>query len=377
MRILPALCYSLAVFCLLISNGYCATETTQTGVASPQNDSETNNIELLRQRALRNALDLALLQVTGATVSGERSDSLRTREDTTITGDKTDASTRLQSRHNTAGATQTQGHARLVEIVKEWQDKGQYYVTAKIAVDSRQEATAKQDAGYFWAQAGKPSLALRFIEENDGVSRSHQDDRTLRFFQDNLIRNGLAISNEEKPHYLIELLQTVQTKTIPGFDATTVHCHVSYKINDKERGTVVAEYKQSHGPDAGFSIDQAKEKCIGAIAPAVSENLIRRLAEIWNQNWNNGTEQTVTIDSLPGDAVPRVNAIIQSLHRITGSTPAQYADGQFVKNVTFKGEGAELAEALRAAFEDENWKVNVGAVQGSRIRLIWQGATQQ
>jgi hypothetical protein len=370
-------CFFLIFFLSTSVNSYGATETTQTGVASPQNDSETNNIELLRQRALRNALDLALLQVTGATVSGERSDSLRTREDTTITADKADATTRQQIRHNAAGATQTKGYARLMEIVREWREKGQYYVTAKIAVDSEQEAATRQDAGHFWVQAGKPTLALTFAENLDGLSRENQDDRTLRFFRDNLIRNGIATSSEAKPRYLIELLQVVQTKELPALGTTTVHCHLSYKISDKERGTTVAEYKQSHGPDAGFSLDQAKEKCIGAVAPAVSENLVRELAGVWNQNWNNGTEQTVIIDSLPGDAVSRSNAIIQDLHRVTATTPAKYAERQFIKNVTFKGEGTELAEAIQTAFEDENWHIMVSAVQGSRIRFTWQGASQK
>jgi hypothetical protein len=49
-----------------------AVESTQTGVASPQKESESGNIELLRERALRNAMDLALMEVTGASISGER-----------------------------------------------------------------------------------------------------------------------------------------------------------------------------------------------------------------------------------------------------------------------------------------------------------------
>ncbi len=378
MRPFNSLNLFFALFFLMIAlHGHCATETLQTGVASPQSDMETNNIELLRQRALNNALDMALLQVHGATVSGERSDSLRTREEITIIGDKTDGTTRQQSRHNARGTTQTQGHARLLEIIKEWQDKGQYYVTAKIAVDSEQEVLAKRDAGYFWAQAGKPALALSFTEDLDGISQAKQDNRTLRFFRDNLISNGIAISIGGKPKYLIELLQVFQTKELPDFGTTTVHCHLSYKLNDKERSIIVAEYKQSHGPDAGFTLEQAKEKCVSTIALKVSENLIRKLAEIWNDKRNNGLEQTITIDFLPGDAVPRANAIIQNLHLVTSSTPVKYTEGQLVKNVTYKGEGAELAEAIRAAFEDENWHIIISAVEGTRIRFTWQGSLQQ
>lgn len=369
--------FSALFFLLIAHNGHCATETIQTGIASPKSDMETNNIELLRQRALRNALDMALLQVHGATMSGERSDSLRTKEETTITGNKTEGITRQQSRHNAKGITQTEGHARLLEIIKEWQDKGQYYVTAKIAVDSEQEALTKQDAGYFWAQAGKPALALTLTEELDGISKSKQDNRTLRFFRDNLTSNGIAISGDKDPKYLIELLQVFQTKELPDFGTTTVHCHLSYKLSDKERNTIVAEYKQSHGPDAGFSLEQAQDQCVSPIALKVSEDLTRKLAEIWNNNRNNGLEQTISIDLLPGDAVPKANAIIQNLHLVTSSTPVKYTKGQLVKNVTYKGEGTELAEAIRAAFEDENWHITINAVEGTGIRFTWQGSLQQ
>ena len=59
----------------------CATETiTQTGVATPQSESERNNIEKLRQRAIENALDLAIMQVTGAVISGQRADTLGSKE---------------------------------------------------------------------------------------------------------------------------------------------------------------------------------------------------------------------------------------------------------------------------------------------------------
>ena len=374
--------YSLPIFVIFFllffsSVGDCATETTQTGVASPQNAVEADNIELLRQRALRNALDLALLQVTGAMVSGERSDSLRTREETTIVGDRADAATRLQSRHNTTGSTQTRGHARLVEIVKEWQEKGQYYVTARIAIDSEEEAAAKHDLGHYWLQAGKPPIALTLMEELNGDRRKVNDDRTVRFFRDTLVRNGVELSENAPPHYTIELLQVVNTQELTAFDTTTANCQVSYRLVDSSRGVTIAEHKESHGPDAGFSFDQAKEKCIGGAVPAVSENLIRKLAKVWNQNWNNGIEQMITIEHLPGDLVPRVNTIVQNLHRISASTPATFTNAKFIKKVTFKGEGSELAAAILAAFEDENWHVTVTAIQGNGISLLWQDIPQQ
>lgn len=357
---------------------FAATETIQTGVASPQSEAETKNIEVLRQRALRNAMDLALLQVTGATVNAERKEVLRSREDSTIAGTRADAVTRQQSSHNVAAATQTSGHARLVEIIKEWQEQGQYYVTARIAVDSAQEAAARVNAGHFWLQAGKPPLALSFIEEVDGISRQYQEDRTLRMVRDTLLRNGVEVVAANAPaRYLIEVRQALQSQEMPGLGTTTVHCHLSYRITDADRKATVAAFKQSHGPDAGFSFDQAKERCVAAVAPGVAENLVRQLAGLWNQEWNDGLTQTVIIEGIPGGLAPRADKLLQDLHLVSAATPATFENGRLSKNLVYKGKGMELAEAVRAAFEDENWRVTISAIEGSRIRLEWRGTTEQ
>lgn len=364
-----------AIVLLFAGNGqkcFSAVESTQTGVASPQTDSEMGNIELLRQRALRNAMDLALMEVTGASISGERGDSLRTREDIVIVGENVDETIKQQSRYVAAASSRTKGHAKLIEIVKEWQADGQYFLTARFSVDTEEEAKTRRNAGYFWLQAGKPTVALSFLEDIDGAVSEDRESRTSRFIRDNLIRNGVEVSTVQTPRYLVKVDQVLQTSVMPEFGTTTVHCYLSWKVIDVERNATVGEDKDSHGPVAGFAFEQAKDTCIGAIAPKVSEDLIKKLAEIWNDSWNNGFEQIVVIDGLPGDVVPLVNTILQNLHGVTASTPAHFMHGKFTKHVNYKGESTVFAQAVRDAFEQEDWDVTVAEIGGGRITLVWK-----
>ena len=66
----------LSLLLLLLSgSGLAAIETVQTGVATAQTNSEIGNIELLRQRAIRNAMELALMEVKGISVTSEKADA--------------------------------------------------------------------------------------------------------------------------------------------------------------------------------------------------------------------------------------------------------------------------------------------------------------
>ena len=69
----------LTVFFLLLFTPllYGAEIVVQTGVASPQSGAEEENIEKLRERAIRNAMDLAVIQVAGVLVSAERGDTIQ------------------------------------------------------------------------------------------------------------------------------------------------------------------------------------------------------------------------------------------------------------------------------------------------------------
>ena len=159
-------------------------------------------------------MDLAIMQVTGATVSSDRRDSIRSREDTTIRNGKAENQSRQQSRFRAGSTTSNEGHARLLEIIKEWQENVQYFVKAIIAVESREETEKQKNCGDYWLKAGKPTISMSFIEEFNQEQNAKLQDRTLRFLCDNLARNGVMVSTGENggSQYLIKVLQALQSK---------------------------------------------------------------------------------------------------------------------------------------------------------------------
>ena len=146
----------LTVFFLLLFTPplHGAEIVVQTGVSSPQSGAEEGNIEKLRERAIRNAMDLAVIQVSGVLVSGERGDTIRSRENITIHGDEVDEQTKQQSRFHRNTILRSTGHARLVEIVREWRDSNQYFVEAKVEVGAPEE-TKKNKCGILLGASGK------------------------------------------------------------------------------------------------------------------------------------------------------------------------------------------------------------------------------
>ncbi len=351
---------------------YAGVEVIQTGVASPQSASEEGNIEQLRKRALRNAMDLAVMQVTGAEISSERGGSLRQREDTVIHNDQVDESIRQQRRHNTAVRTRTEGHARLLSINREWQGKGQYYVEATFLVDTPEEILASRNAGYYWQGAGQPSLGIEFTEEVDGEERQDNENHTLRYLRDNLTKNDLTVSTSEpNTQYLIKVHQSLQAKELVSFGTLTMNCRMSFQIIDQVKGETLTEYRASHGPDAGFTMEQARERCLKAIAPKVSAQLVRKIAKIMNDRWNNGVEQQIFITNVPGRAVPKLTEVISNLFQVTTAAAVSYNNGIYQQKIRYKGTGGEFSQAIQGALADEDWIVHVVKIDGREIRLNW------
>lgn len=358
--------------CLICSCSisYAATVVTSKGIASAQNENEENNLEKLRTRALRNAADLAIMQVTGVSVSGERDSSRRSREETFIQGDDVTNKVGISNRDSSKAISRTEGHAKLIEILNEWQEKGQYYVRAKFSVETEEEAIAKRDAGYFWQRAGSPGIGISFqILYNNSVETG--DSRTLRFFRDNLVRNSIEVSQKSDPQFLIYLNEVINSKELVDYGTITVNCQLTYKIKHVESGAVLHEYRNANGPKAGFDLQQGTEACISEIAPETSKDLIRQLAKIMSDRINNGVEYVLIIRGLPGNIVTRTTEISQNLYRVTSSRQPEYSNKSFTRKLSFKGSGADLALAFTEALADEDWSVSVISINKGVVELQW------
>jgi len=372
--------YVVVIFLLLVlSDAYGSVTVIQTGVASPQTEAETDNIEKLRERAIRNAMDLALLQVTGALVSGERTDTLRSRERITAVGKEVREETKQESRYRGSSTSRTTGHARLLEIVKEWREGEQYYVKVKVEVGEQKEVAKSTNAGFYWKRMGKPPIGLSFSEKRNGRDTTQTESYTLRYLRDNLSRNDVTVSsaNEQAISYLIHIIQEFNTEQLAGFGTYTTHCRLTFRIVDRQKRETIAEHRSKHGPDAGFSIRQAEDKCIKSIAPAVSKQLIRTIARVMNEQWNNGVEFLVTFTGMPGEFMPQAVNTVQGIFRVEGSTVESYQDNVLQLKVQYKGQGVEFTEAVIASFDDLDQSLVSEAIQGSHIQFRWVPRSDQ
>lgn len=360
-------------FCLLFPfTAHAGVKVVQVGVASPQTDAEKGNIEKLRKRALTNAAELALQQVTGVEISTVRGGSSRERWDVTTHNNKADEYVRQQDRQNSAVRTRTQGHARLLTINREWQKQGQYFVEATFMVETPREILAHNNAGYYWKGAGQPGIGLKVTEDVSGDVEQDETHQTLQFFKDNLTRNGLEVATSTPDtEYLIEVNQSLRAKEQESLGTITMHCRLSYQVVDQVKGETLAQYRAANGPVAGFTPEQARQRCLKTIAPKVADRLVRQLAGIMNDRWNNGVEQEVVISNVPGNVVPRLTNVITNLFQVSSAAAVSYTNRMYRQRVLYKGTGSELAQALQDALADDDWSVNVVTIDKREIRLHW------
>ncbi len=359
---------------LLISTSLCiAKEVVQIGVATPQTQAEEGNIEILRQRAIRNAAEMAVTQVAGALISVGKGDAAHFIEVIKQKDDNVSVETRENSRFRKGVVTQTTGYVRLVEIIKEWRTGQQYWVKIKVEVGEQSRATEKMNAGFYWARVGKPEIALTLVEKINGQNASKVENYTLRYLRDNLIKNGVTVSSLDSPtiQYVVKIIQSFQTRKIVEYDTLTTHCQLTFQIIAKNSGETVAEYRAKHGPQAGFSRQQSQDTCLKQIAPDVSKKLVREIAAIMNDRWNRGVEYQLSITGMPGEAVTQASDALKNLFQVSGGRMIIYQNNVLQTKLTYKGEGVDLAEAVRLAFDALDWKVTPTTIRDGDVKLRW------
>lgn len=365
---------TLAVILLFPYLAQAAEVVIQTGIASPQTRSEENNVEKLRERAIHNALDLAMLQVTGAVVSSERGNTIRSREDITISDESVSEETKQQSRFHGTQISRTTGHARLLEIIKEWKEGEQYYVNAKIEVGQPEDSQNKVNAGFFWERAGKPSINLAVTEKSNGRdSQTPNAHKTLIYFRDNMLKNGILLSTDEEPtsQYSIQVAQVFQTAQMTDYGTFTTNCELSFEIRRNGQNILLSEYRATGGPNAGFTESQAQDACVKALAQDVSDKMIRNVATIMNDLWKKGIQYKVTIIDLPNDKMTEAGRILENLFLVSSHGNIEFKDDVLRIAMTYKGRGVDLAEAIRTSFDELDWKVVPEVLGENNVQLRW------
>lgn len=353
---------------------YGASTVIQTGVATSDNVGENINIEKLREQAIRNAMDLALLEVSGALVSSERSDTLRSNEKITSTGNNVKEVTKQESRYQGRRVSRTAGYVRLSKIMKEWQDGQQYYVKVMVEVGDEKEVAKSANAGFYWSRMGKPPISLSLVEIRNGVKVKKNENYTFGYLRNNLVRNDINVSEFDKEitRYNVKINQELTTQHISILDTFKTNCRLSYSIQDMRNRSTLAEYHLRQGPDAGFTELQAEERCVKKIAPKISKQLVKAIAKLMNEQWNDGIELNLKIYGLKGEYMPQAVQAVQTLFRVRDSVIDSYDNEVLQLRVIYKGQRAEFTDALMAAFDGYGWGLKPETVQGALLKFRWK-----
>jgi len=90
-----------------------------------------------------------------------------------------------------------------------------------------------------------------------------------------------------------------------------------------------------------------------------------------NDRMNNGIEQKLIINGVPGGNVAKITELLNNLYRVTETLPPSYSNGQYTQKIKYKGNGSELVQAIQDAFEDEYWTIQVIGIDAQTIQLNW------
>lgn len=364
-----------AVFALtmmVVTAASAGVQTVKTGVASPQGDSEQGNIELLRERAIRNAMELALAEVRGTTVSAERSVTARSRNDVQVRDGLSTDDVGQDIRQGNRALVRTEGHVRVLKILNEWEEGDQYHVTVRLDVLDAGEANKQLGAGFYWQRSGKPGISV-VLRSPQGQSASNADPYTLRYIRDVLGKNGIPTAESAigGTRYVVELTQEVDTRFVQRFATYAADCRISYRIIDQQTQQSLVEDRKSYGPQGGFSADAVGHDCLAQIAPGFSAQLVRSLAGVFNTQWHQGDEFELQIAALPGSQLPGALQTIGQAFRLKEGRMDRYAEQVLTVTVGYTGDNAALVSAVMTAFDDAGHTVVPQHVEANRIRFQW------
>ena len=336
-----------------------------TGIAAIQNKSQQPDIEKLRERAMRNAMELALLHVKGGDISTSRSTlETNTEEHKSINNKNSDTS--LSRNASQSGArTRTTGNVRIVKLIKEWRDQNAYYVKLKLSVE--EEEDSQINLGSLWQRIGRPTIGLTTVEYRNG-KLNNQNTSLGKFIANDLSMNQLDISSAGS-RMNIRIEQNTKVNRFSEFNSYSASCEVFFSINDKGKERSVSNNRLRAGPKAGFSLDDAENKCVGEIAQKLSHDLISGLATIFNDEWNNGKEYLISIHHVPSNKLTVINEVIENAYLMKATHFKSYQGNVLSLVADYRGTDIELIDAISSAFLLEGESVELKAINSNRINF--------
>lgn len=339
-----------------------------TGVATIENTKAQHDVERLRERAMRNAMELALLHVKGGEISSSKSTlDTYTEERKSINNKNTD-STLSRNASQSGARTRTNGNVRIVKLIKEWRDQGAYYVKLKVSVDEIEDSSA--NVGSSWQRIGRPTISLTSVAYTNG-KLNKQNVSLGNYIANDLSMNQLDISSAGS-RINIHIEQNTKVNRFSEFNTYSASCEVLLSIQDKDKERSVSNNRLRAGPKAGFSLDEAEKKCVAEVAQTLSHDLISELASIFNNEWNNGKEYLISFHRVPGNKVPIINEVVENAYLMKSAQFRSYKDNMLSLVADYRGTEVELIDAISAAFLLEGESVELKTMTSNKISFELQ-----
>lgn len=346
-----------------------AITVTELGIGSARSDNDARNVEKLRARAIRNVLEVAVIRVSGVILSGEQKDILRQKDSYESDGNRIKEKLKQDSVFHNVIVSRTSAYAKLVEILKEWEEDGQYYVKARVDVSEKGLQEKLYNAGIYWSRVGNPTIHMSLIRRINN-KKVTGDKYTLRFLRDTMARNGISIvTNCQDASYAIPVRLSFSTTHVTQYNTFKTNCSISYEIIDTGVDNSIAAARKTAGPAAGFSPGETQSKCEKEIVPIIAKDLVRRLTREMNEIWNNGRKYNVTINNVDGKAVLRTANIIRNIFRVTNLSGLKYKQGIMLMDVQYKGLPFEFVDNLVTTFEYEDQELSLVSLEENVVKL--------
>ena len=363
----------IGVMLLLATDPLHARVVIKTGTAYPNSAGDYKNTGRLRQRAIRDAMELALLETQGAQVMAERGSRAYGKSLYEQVDGRTTETNRQRTAWHSNSRTRMRGGVKLLKVIREWREGERYLVKLKLDVLEDDELSRETTPGTLWRQVGRPGISLEVRASRNG-SGWWPEPLFQNYLRKQLSQNEIETLERGDGRYRIKVWQAMENSYLGEYDTWKTLCDLSFSIVDRDTGKSRAVQHLRGGPAAGFSEKEAEDNCLEKASPGFTRLLMEDLVALFNGEWVNGRDFNVRVAGIPGKDTGRVRQAIADLMAVKAVERMEYDDRELSLDVVFQGQPLELAEAISLALDEAGMNVEFRELRGNRIEYVWQGS---
>jgi len=336
------------------------------GIASFNESSTPDGVEQVRIRAINNAMEVAVLRVAGALVSGEKANIGKLSDTVSVSGTAMEEKLKQDAVFNNTVVASSDGYARLIDVSEEGEVDGVYRVDAIVEVVVEKLEQQMKNAGFFWERVGQPEVTLALQKSNNG--RTVSDVDTLGFLRDTLSKNGIKVSTSEtSAAYSVNANLQVATSHVKEFGTYAGSCSMSYEIIDSGNQNSVGAFRKATDAVPGFSHGESAKACERKVVSPVAQAMVERLLVEFDDVWNKGRLFQLSFAGIGGGDVTDISNTIRSIFRVTNLTGIEFSNSTASMDVQFKGVPFEFVEAVTKTLEFEDISVELDSMVENQI----------